>query len=460
MRTLYYLTLLFSSAIVLSCSSDDDFPAPTVPGQQLNANEIQLVYRATAENSEFVFSLESNDSQVYVNWGDNGKLTGYPTSGDITYSYPAGEKEYIITLRTTNLGSINFQKDKAANLRGIYAGDCANLRFITLNQDNKLSALDVRKCPLFERVDIHVNTPDFDWAGLSRLKSLTATVSANTDINLTGFSNLTGCHIAVDLLKSSQSHSLTIRNCPVLQKLQISGLTKYPRMAPYTYRIENLQLDVPAMEEIILMNVTVMNDVDLEKMEKLNSLSLYTFECRGRFALNPALERLSISNTKPEVVWELDKLDLSQCDQMTRLSLEDQSGIKNVELSGLKRLEYCYIRQCNMLKELSVMDLPTLASFSIFENAFLESIRMSDLSELVKVEIVKNKRFSALQLANAPKVLGLNLSDNKLGSETIKTVFAALPGSHPDGGQRGYDISGNPGDLPEVHDFIHNLGQW
>ena len=461
MKKVVCFVSLLITILIVGCSSDNDFVIPEIPGQNMDTDEVQLVFKATTTKSVLTFSVESgDDKRVKINWGDNQKLTSYESSGEISYTYPEEDKEYIITIRASKITSLDLTNQSANNLLGVYLGNCPELTKLNFNKENRLSAFDLSKCPQFKNITISVNTSSFDWKGLSNVINLDIMVNASTDIDLTGFRQLAMCGIFVDVAKTSHLGRFKLYDNPELKSLTLSGYS-YLGGVMYPIGINTWDVTAPAIHYMLLRNVIVHGDVNLAKMDGLRELTLYGFECRGEITFNPGLEEFTMQNEwNPNVNWRLGKLDFSGHKNLTYLSVIVQPGITSVDVSGAERLQRIMMQKCNIVTELSLENLPSLTSVGCFNNDYLENLKLKNLPGLLVVTAHDNPMLSSIALGNSPKTWDMNLSRNNLGDAAIKSIFSALPGVYPEVGKRKYSIVGNPGDLPAVHEFIQNLGQW
>jgi len=461
MKKVFYFVFAMVSVLIVGCSSDDDFDIPRIPGQNVETDEVQLLFRATAEKPTITFSVESGDNkQVSINWGDNGNLTSYETARKISYTYSGEDRDYIITLRAPKITSLDLTDQSLVNLCAVYLGDCPELTKLNVNEESRLSAFDLSKCPQFMTVTVSVNTPSFDWIGLSNVQYLDVMMNASADIDLTNCPEMLRCGIFVETAKANRINRLKISGASKLKSLTVVGFSNW-NSPPNPVEIETWDIDAPAIDNMDVRKVIVKGDIDLEKMAGLKRLALYDFDCKGEFTFNSGLEELSIQNIwNPNVFWELDKLDLSNHKSLTYLWVVMQPGIKDVDVSGADRLQRFILTDCDLVSTISLENLPSLTSTSYSHNASLEKIKLSNLPNLLNITAQDNPKLSAIELSNSPKTWYVDLKESNLGSDAIKSIFSALPAVYPGAGERRYSIAGNPGDLPAVHDFIQNLGQW
>lgn len=464
MKKMILPSILLFVFMAYSCSDDKErFLIPEIPGEGIQGNEFQMVFCPTAENYEITFSLKSAGTKTYINWGDDTKLHEYEPSGEISHTYPPEEGKYIITVKNTRLTALDFTHENALNITAIYLGDCPELMNYSYNKINKLSAFDLRQCPQFRSIWVQVHTTDFDWAGVQNAEYLNIELRKNTNvIDLTNLPNLTRCDIYLDRQEGNMLSTLKLVDVPQLQHLNLMGSSYYPSYYPPQSYINNIVLDAPALEEMSIDYIHISEDVDFSNLGSLRKLIMYGFSSDGDFKITPNLEQLSISNHwGSQIYWNLKSLDLSGLKRLRYLTVEMQQALTHINFGTAESLESLWMQRCNSITKLEFEGLPQLSRIQCFGNTKLASVNASNLPELSILDIEGSPELLNLQVKNTPKIWDVDIANNNFTDKQIKSLFSSLPKKHPDEEvSRRYRITGNPGDIPETHEYIVNSGQW
>lgn len=464
MKKRVYLSLLLVATVLLSCSDDkDNFSVPEIPGEGIQANEFQMVFCPTAENNEITFSLKSAGTKTYINWGDDTKLHEYEPSGEISHIYPPEEGKYIITVKNTRLTALDFTHKNALNITAIYLGNCPELMNYSYNKVNKLSAFDLRQCPQFRSIWVQVHTTDFDWAGVQNAEYLNIELRKNTNvIDLTNLPNLTQCDIYLDRQEGNMLSTLKLIDVPQLEFLNIIGSSNYPGYYPPQSYINNMVLDAPALEAMMIYYIHISEDTDFSNLNGMKKLDMRGFSSDGNFKPAPNLNQLSITNIfEPQIYWNLKSLDLSGLKRLQYLTVEMQQALTHINFGTAESLESLWMQRCNSITKLEFESLPQLSRIQCFGNTKLANVNVSNLPELSILNIEGSPELLNLQVKNTPKIWSVDIANNNFTDKQIKSLFSSFPKEHPDEEvARRYRITGNPGDIPETHEYIVNSGQW
>lgn len=469
MKTRQIYFLIFSLFILISsCSKDDDndnnpgFVVPTIPGVGIEENSVQLVFKASAEESTVTLGVESKTGDVFINWGDNESLDTY-LSGEVTYTYPAEEKEYIISIMSSRISAINLLSEQSLHITGFFAGDCPELMSIQFNKINEFENFDVTKCSQFSQLQMYIHNDNFDLSGLSNATALGLFVCSNMDIHLKDYPNLSSLYISLER-QYAKPKNIQVEKCPQLTDTRINSYNTYSSSPSNRICwVKNLILDIPLLKDLKLEDLTITEDLDLRKTgDNFETLILNSFNYQKGIYFNSSMRNFLINNMwKPRVDFEKKEIDLSQCKQLEAVQIDGLSSLEHIRLGNKETLGKYWLQLCPNVKEFEFSSYPALENLSCFNNVGVKSIKMKDLPELGYIAFSQNQNLTELDAENVSGIYNVELGNNQLDENMIKQFFSLLTDAPmPDGKNRRIMIYGNPGDTENMRSIIRNTDHW
>jgi len=465
-RISLFLSILFSTVVFLSCSSDDKedlFPLPSVPGIGLETGQVQLVYQATPENHEIVFEVAAKGFDLVINWGDTGEKH-LVSGGEISYVYPAEEKTYIITMISTYLSGIDLTHEKARNIIGFYAGECPSFMDFSFNKDNLFEALDLTKCPQFHSFRMQVNTPNFDLSGLKNATSLRLYLAADIETDLKDFTALEKLTIYPDMDQRIRYKPIRIENSPNLTTFEMNSFSASGySYAPYTTFLDGLSIKSQNLNRLDLSNQIFDIDLDLREVGK-DSVVVLLNNCNftKKLLMSPATHTLAIHNGwTPEVDNNIEELDLTDCDRLAYTQIEFLSHLKKIHLGDASNLKRFWLQRCPQITDLQFETYPELEEIDLFGNVNLKEVSMKDLPQLKRIAFTRNSILTGLSGTNIPEIARIEMIENALDEATLLSFFEPLPDTPSyEGVKRVIQLDRNPGYTEKVKALIESRENW
>ena len=334
--------------------------------------------------------IEGNTGGVIVDWGD-GDLKDYPHSG--TLSVNSDVKGHVIKV---------YRSDPDIPIEEFYCFSAEvtdveiyeeHLTLVDLH-NNKLSAVDLSKCPDIERLNLSQNKFfEFEYNS-DKLKDLKISRNELEQIRISGCSNLRSLDVSINLLRS---HAwIELPSSKDLVYLDVSynmlsefDLSKYPALQTY------------------ICNHNRMESIDLRFNTELKELKAFY---QGLTSIStrtcPQLETLDVSGTM------ITDLDLRQNKEIKDLNVS-MTQMTDISLSKATKLEKLNISGC-AFESLDVSANTVLKHLECANNAISDL----DLANNVALEYLdcSNNGIASLDITALADLMTLKCSNNKLSS--------------------------------------------
>jgi len=438
--------LLSVCVFFTSCSNDEDgFKIPSVPGVNLQKDEVQIVFRTSPESYQIEIKLVAGFEEGEINWGD--KSTMHPVvNGIAKHAYPAENKTYIITAKVPELKRIDIEYARVQDIIAIYAGDCPELMYLPdiFGPENQIEALDVAKCPKIEQHTMFINKEGFDLSGLKNIKDLTLYIAVDLDVDINNFASLENLSFFLYRDKETPFSRVKVENCPELKVFKMK--TFMPNGYPIELRLPILNtfsLNAPNLNELEIWEVQFKNDLDLSAAgtEEVN-VDLYRCAFEKKLLLNPATQKLDFSST---TLSEDKELNLSNCESLKWVKYEVAQNFETIRWGNHPYLESINISMPYSLTTLYIDDLPSLQSLVCWHGNTLTNVTIKNLENLKDVMISVNMILKNIEIENVPSVSSLDIMSNSLDENALISIADSLPGGYLEGKRRILDIRLNPG---------------
>lgn len=345
MRKFIAALVVLTMAFCTSCNSGEEtwFEVPLTAGENLGEDEIQIVFAATPDNSTFKFDIVCPPVvKVYVNWGDRKGFMEY-AGGTISHTYPAEERDYIVTVRAEGVSSMDVTHLGKGNIKAVYAGDCpALMNFSYTVVNNIFEALDLSRCPQFsDSIFLYVNVPEFDFSGLKNFSSVSLTVTENSDISIKGMSAS-----SIRIFMKKPPRIFEIYDCENLYVLELSG---YNSPMKSKVNLWDPRIEAPSLKYFYTVNVRFGKTLDMSGFHNLTHCELHSFDAPA-VVFNDELEYVRVNNYDPVKFGGsyIEELDFRNAKGLREIDILRMENLKKVYLEGLENLELVLIQKCCM----------------------------------------------------------------------------------------------------------------
>lgn len=277
-----------------------------------------------------------------------------------------------------------------SELNSLQMDDLNLLDRLSVRANSSLESLTISELPALKSLHVngHNELTDLVLYDLDSLSSLN--VGGNSSLlqlDVSGLSHLS----ELNCISNSSLHSLVVENFPLLSRFSVSHCDEL--------RFLKMK-DVPLLERLGLGQCPRLSTVILRNMNALELLSLTVF---GPL---PELIVEGVDDVKLEIHdGEIETIVLDDMPWIGRLSIQSNSQLKKLDVSNLDSVTFVSISNCVSLWDLELNNLPRTSGISISGCSSLTSLDLSVFENLESITLTDN----AVKYLN---VLGIPISTN------------------------------------------------
>ena len=349
MRILTFLIVLSSILFIASCSDSDGPTRFTQLSEELESNELRLIFSPTVDQPELNLKVDGyGSSQLFVNWGDDDLVHIVPY-GDMSHIYKEVDRDYTISIKSAKeqyiTGFSIDDSESAARIKSMRAGECPNLtNFSMYILNNMLERFDLSKNPQFYDTPIllYIHTSNFYFKDFESFKNINFYINLPISVSL---ENMSASYLRIFYTldystPNSIVPSINLTNSNI-DKLEIMS---YVRNGQEYLSIDNLNLTGVNSNLLYLLGVRVTNDCNFYKMKYCETLRLYSFDCFGKVHFSDSHKYIDFNNSwLPRKLSEIEVIDVRNCTELVGLQVRDTNSVKTIEYNKTDKLEYVRI---------------------------------------------------------------------------------------------------------------------
>lgn len=384
----HVLITLLLGVFFISCSSDDDKLRLPVMTENLEDNEVRIVFSPTVEQAELKLQMQltgESENKILVNWGEDEFLHETP-SGEISHVYTDTDKDYIVTLRPSeggNLKGLDISEPKTATrIKSLRFGKSSHLKdFNVYIKNNIMERFDLSQNPQFNdnQIFFYVNTPNFNMNDFKDIKVLNFDISIPRSVHL---ENMTTDHLTVfyTLYNPGRVPDISIKN----SRIGDVRIMNYTFDGNTFLEVDNLDLSGLDTDKMNMQMLCFNNGLDIKSMEHCGIFMAWGID---------SFEKVNFSETHSEVY--LDN---------TIIQHKPLTAIESLDFRNCPNLKFLQVRGFTNLKEILYNKTDELSLVWFTANPLMEDYawRKSETTEMGKVKSESEsqvlKRIDVLEL--------------------------------------------------------------